>query len=90
MMSIFQVEMKFFYIISIIIYSCIFLLIPLLLWVKRKKVNGIKIMALGISLLTMSAVFFTEETFKYIFPLLNFLTLLFGALLVVVGFYISD
>jgi len=89
-MSIFQVEMKFFYIISIIIYSCIFLLIPLLLWVKRKKVNGIKIMALGISLLTMSAVFFTEETFKYIFPLLNFLTLLFGALLVVVGFYISD
>lgn len=88
-MSLFQVDMKFFYFVSTIIYSCIFIILPVLLIVKRKKVSGIKLMILGVFLVASSAVFFSEPAFKIYFSLLNFLTLLFGFSLVVVGFYLE-
>lgn len=86
-MAIFQVNYVFFYIIAFLVYTSIFLFIPISLWLKRKQSNSSKIMLLGILLIAISAVLFSESLFKIMFPLLNFLTLLFGILLGVVGFY---
>ncbi len=88
-MAIFQVNYIFFYIVAALIYMSIFLLVPISIWIKRKQMNGSKIMLLGIFVVVISAVLFTEESFKYMFTLLNFLALLFGVFVVIFGFHIE-
>lgn len=82
----FNIDWRGFYVIACLIYSIVFLGTIVSFLKYRHNLNGKKIMGLGIGLIILAIGLFAIPDFKVVFPLLNFLTLLLGVVLLFVGF----
>jgi hypothetical protein len=86
----FGISLRGFFVIALLIYSIVFIGTIVSFLKYRNNLNGKKIMILGIGLIILAIGFFTILDFKVNFPLLNFLTLLLGVVLLFVGFCYKD
>lgn len=82
----FKINYEGFLIIAALIYSIVFIGTSISFLKYKDRLNENKIMGLGIGLIILAIGLFSIESF-FIFPLLNFLTLLLGVVLLFIGFF---
>jgi len=82
----FEINHEGFLIIAALIYLIVFIGTPISFFKYKDRLNENKIMGLGIGLIVLAIGLFSIESF-FIFPLLNFLTLLLGVVLLFTGFF---
>ncbi len=86
----FQINTSVFSIIAYLIYITIFLGIAFSFLKFRHNLSGIKIMLSGIGLIILGFGFLTVSDFKFMFPLLNFIILSLGAIIIFIGLCYKD